>query len=90
MSIYGKRERYDWRCRARRLALRINVLLAAASIALLASSVSAAPRCPGGGAPDARGRCAYQLRGENCAWPAKLVRIGSVTVCWRAAAVVQP
>ena len=36
-------------------------------------------------------RCAYQLRERTLRMAsAKLVRIGSVTVYWRAAAVVQP
>lgn len=95
MSIYGKRQRYDWRRRARRLLFRINGLLACivllALLALLATtSANAAPRCPGGGTPDARGRCAYTLSGETCAWPAKLMRVGNVAYCWKSAPAVQP
>ena len=92
MTAQSRSNRYAWRRRTRRLMSFINALLAMAMAAVLVlpGVASAAPRCPGSGEPDGRGRCAYQLRRETCAWPARIVRIGSVAYCWRPAPEVQP
>lgn len=95
VTIYSKRQRYEWRRRTRRLVWRVNLLLAM-TVALLVLMVAAtapaqaAPRCPCGGQPDRRGRCTYSLPTMTCAWPARIVKIGQVAVCWRPAAEVQP
>ena len=64
VTIYSKRQRYEWRRRTRRLVWRVNLLLAMA-VALLVliladmAPVQASTRCPGGGRPDGAGRCVY-------------------------------
>ena len=94
MTRYLDRERRDWRCRLHRLVRRFNALMAGAVLVLvlvLPSSASAAPVCPNGGQPDGRGRCVYQPAGMTCAWPARIVRVGRVALCWRPApGEVQP
>ena len=92
MTTYNRSDRRHWRCHLRRVVWRINYLLILCLVwlALLAQTVQAAPRCPGGGQPDGRGRCAYRQPSMTCAWPARIVRIGQVAVCWRPAPEVQP
>lgn len=92
MTVYKRSERRQWRCQLRRFAWRFNyvVVLCLVWLALLVQSVHSAPRCPGSGEPDARGRCAYRQPAMTCAWPARIVRIGQVAVCWRPAPEVQP
>ena len=91
MTTYNRRDRYGWRSRCRRLIWQINWLLALLAVAILmATTAHAAPRCPGGGQPDGAGRCAYRQPSMTCAWPARIMRIGNVTVCWRPAPEVQP
>lgn len=69
----------------RKVLLSLGV--AAALSAPLAAPAQAAERCPNGGQPDGRGRCVYQPAGMVCAWPARLVKVGTVVLCWRG---VQP
>ncbi len=94
MTTYNRSDRYSWRRYARRLVWRINYVLAfcLVALALLSQPAQAAPRCPGGGQPDARGRCTYRdpAGGMTCVWPARIVKVGKVAVCWRPAPEVQP
>ena len=60
MSIYGKRQRYDWRRRARRSLFRINGLLAC--IVLLVAGLA-------GHNVGQRGAAVPGRRDARCAWP---------------------
>lgn len=42
---------------------------------------NAAPRCPGGTATPHG--CVYQRGGMTCAWPYRLVKVGTVVLCWK-------
>lgn len=70
--------------------MRKLLLFLAAFLALAAPQVaSAAERCPNGGQPDGRGRCVYQPAGMTCVWPARLVKVGTVVLCWQAGEVAR-
>lgn len=62
MITYNRSDRYSWRHQLRRIAWRVNYLLALCAflLALLvqAQAAQAAPRCPGGYV-DGAGRCVY-------------------------------
>lgn len=93
MTTYKRSERRHWRYTLRRVAWRVNLLLAALALAAVvwlaqAGAVRAAPRCPGGGQPSAHG-CSYQLQGMDCGWPL-LLNGERVTWCVRHGAEVQP
>lgn len=92
MTTYNRSDRYSWRRYARRLVWRINYVLAfcLVALALLSQPAQAAPRCPGGGQPDTRGRCVYSLPTMTCAWPLRLARHGNVAFCWQPDSRVQP
>ena len=68
----------------RKLLLSLGVAAALAASLGVAAPAQAAERCPNGGQPDGRGRCVYQPAGMVCAWPARLVKVGTVVLCWRA------
>ena len=63
---------------------KFQLAISAAIIAflLLFKGADSAPRCPNGGAWTPQG-CVYQRPGMVCAWPWKLVKVGSVTVCMK-------
>ena len=86
-----KSTRLAWRqfCRRWRAIINAALTLALAGVLVAPGAVFAAPRCPGG-QPDGRGRCAYRQPLMTCGWPARIVRIGQVAVCWRPAPEVQP
>lgn len=91
MTTYNRSDRRHWRHTLRRVAWRVNLLLAVLALALVVASTPAraAPRCPGGTATPQG--CIYQPDPLTvCAWPARLVRLGKVAVCIRQAAEVQP
>ena len=91
MTTYKRSDRRHWRFTLRRVAWRVNLLLA--TLALLAvvwlaqaGAVSAAPRCPGGTAT--AGGCSYQIdRDTSCFWP---VVVNGQRVTWCIRQGVQP
>ena len=77
MTTYNRSDRRHWRHTLRRVAWRVNLLLAVLALAVLLASTgsaSAAPRCPGGTATP-RG-CHYVWRGLDCYW-----QPGRLAVC---------
>lgn len=93
MTTYNRTtDRKRLRYRRRRWQRTINALLAlAVALAILVATapvVQAAPACPNGTATPHG--CVYQPTGMTCAWPARIVRIGNVAICWRPGAEVQP
>ncbi len=90
MTTYKRSERRHCRYWLRRVAWRVNLLLAVLALALVVASTPAlaAPRCPGGTAT-ANG-CSYELPTMTCAWPLRLPGVGNVAYCYRPGAEVQP
>ena len=68
----------------RKVLLSLGVAAALSAPLAVPAPAQAAERCPNGGQPDGRGRCVYQPAGMVCAWPARLVKVGTVVLCWRA------
>jgi len=73
MTTYKRSDRRHWRYTLRRVAWRVNLLLAMLALMAVvwlaqAGAVSAAPRCPGGTATQQG--CSYQIdRDTRCVWP---------------------
>ena len=70
MTTYKRSDRHYCRYWLRRVAWRVNLLLAVLALALVLASTPAlaAPRCPGGTATP--GGCSYQIdRDTVCVWP---------------------
>ena len=91
MTTYKRSDRRHWRYTLRRLAWRVNLLLAALALLAVvwlaqAGAVSAAPRCPGGTATSSG--CSYQIdRDTVCVWP---VTWQGNRVAWCVRQAVQP
>lgn len=69
MTTYKRSERRHCRYWLRRVAWRVNLLLAGLALALVVASTPAlaAPRCPGGDWTSQG--CVYVVRGRLAVWP---------------------
>lgn len=81
MTTYNRSDRRHWRHTLRRVAWRVNLLLAALVLAVLLASTgsaSAAPACPSGDATPYG--CGYIVRGRPAVWPVVWPGVGRTAV----------